>query len=572
MPILSLIPYTGYALAGAAPTPPVTPLVAGANPASQYAASGTTSLVFAFPAASGGTPPYTYAAPVLVKPVGSTSTVTGTAPGNITINNSFDEEAYLLRVVITDADGQEVLNDALGSVAAPAPLTLNSPVTLALNTGVTTGTLVWPSAAGGVPPYAYSAQIINDSTDLYVAYISTQTNETVAFAGMQNNQVLTVLMSVADSVGNTVSAEGFITVAAVAAGTMLPGAFPASQTLNATTLSTIVTFNPVTGVFTPPVTYVASPVNGAGAASNVGVVASLSALIAGGTTLLRLRATDSSGVPQIADAYALVSVNPPADSALVWQLVREVLYTDQTPQSFVLGDTPLTLTDTAGNTFTTVMSNSMANGSYANTGCLFSATEGWKIPFPVATATSCFIRSRMSIPLGLTLGVDDDLRVTITGVAYNVVSGNSFYWQVSNNNTLSEDGLDVEGIRLLRSGANTALFLRAAAGSGAIISQTSTPPCPLAWQAGTTPIQEVLYFPRRLSRGIVSLNAVGSSGGPQGSLGQTGSVVTNTVRPGWAGGQNSVEIQHYVSNGVANGGGAQFSSIQSIRLERRTLP
>ena len=114
---LSIVPSTGYALASTGGGPSAPPLVAGPNPASQYAAAGTTSLTFAFPAASGGTPPYVYAAPALGKPTGSTATVSGTAPGNITINNAANGEAYLIRVVITDADGQQVLNDALGDVS-----------------------------------------------------------------------------------------------------------------------------------------------------------------------------------------------------------------------------------------------------------------------------------------------------------------------------------------------------------------------------------------------------------------------------------------------------------------------
>ena len=114
---LSITPCTGYALSSAGGGPSAPPLVAGPNPASQYAAAGTTSLTFVFPAASGGTPPYTYAAPVLGAPAGSPATVSGTAPGNITINNAANGDAYLIRVVVTDADGQQVLNDALGDVA-----------------------------------------------------------------------------------------------------------------------------------------------------------------------------------------------------------------------------------------------------------------------------------------------------------------------------------------------------------------------------------------------------------------------------------------------------------------------
>ena len=115
---LSILSNTGYALTGTGGGPVAPPLVAGANPAAQYATAGTTSLVFAVPAASGGTPPYTYAAPALTGPSGSAATVSGTAPGNITINSTANGEAYLVRVVITDANGQQVLNDALGDVGS----------------------------------------------------------------------------------------------------------------------------------------------------------------------------------------------------------------------------------------------------------------------------------------------------------------------------------------------------------------------------------------------------------------------------------------------------------------------
>ena len=103
---------------------PAPPLVAGANPPAQYAASGTTTLTFAFPAATGGTGPIVYAAPVLTAPPGSTASVSGTAPGNITINNAANGEGYLVRVYATDADGQQVLNDAIGAVEEAAPSSL----------------------------------------------------------------------------------------------------------------------------------------------------------------------------------------------------------------------------------------------------------------------------------------------------------------------------------------------------------------------------------------------------------------------------------------------------------------
>jgi hypothetical protein len=168
---------------------PGTPLVPGTNPAAQYVASGTTSIVFAFPAASGGAGSLTYDAPTLTKPSGSSATVSGTAPGNITINNAADGESYLVRVYVTDGDGQEVLNDAIGAVTAsvdvlpqlvpPARQSLASSATSASATftqpgapvgvvysvaisNVTTGASVVPSSGSGLGAYVFPVTAGND--------------------------------------------------------------------------------------------------------------------------------------------------------------------------------------------------------------------------------------------------------------------------------------------------------------------------------------------------------------------------------------------------------------------------
>lgn len=97
-------------------------LAAGANPASQYVVSGVTSATMTFLAASGGRAPLVYSAPSLVKSGTSSATVSGTAPGVISLNNLVDGDTCLVRVTVTDANGQQVENSGFVNVAKPAPL------------------------------------------------------------------------------------------------------------------------------------------------------------------------------------------------------------------------------------------------------------------------------------------------------------------------------------------------------------------------------------------------------------------------------------------------------------------
>ena len=97
-------------------------LAASANPASQYPVSGTTSAVFAFAAPTGGLAPYTYSNPFLVKSDSSTATVSGTAPGNITVSNMVDGDACLVRITVSDVSGQQIQNSGFVAVAKVAPL------------------------------------------------------------------------------------------------------------------------------------------------------------------------------------------------------------------------------------------------------------------------------------------------------------------------------------------------------------------------------------------------------------------------------------------------------------------
>ncbi len=449
-------------------------------------------------------------------------------------------------------------------------LTAPSPVTVVA--GTTTGAITFPVATGGTAPYTYTAKITGDSTGTYSSYVSSVSTRTVNLAALTNGQVVEVQCCVSDADGNTAFAYGIVVVASSAAGTMTPGAFPSSQTLDAGVTTTNLTFNAVGGTFTAPVTYVATVSSGPGSVSNTGTSVSLSGLVDDGVTLVRLRATDSSGTPKTADAFALVRVRPSVENPLVWKKLRRFDFKAQGTVTLVSGNNTVTLTDDAGNASSVTLNNSMASGSYATMTSTLSAATGWKHVF-ASTATGTYLRAKVEIPLGVTTGVDDDLRITIKGKLNNQVSANSVFWQVSNADDTSEDATNVQGMRLLKSGANTALYLRAAGSSGSIISNTSTPACPTAWQDGTTTIVEEIYVPRRMSRAIVTVNASGSTGGPFADLGHAGTTPgSNVLRPGWGGGKSRLYLQHHASNGAANGLGLQYSEIHEILIERRTLP
>jgi hypothetical protein len=288
------------ALASVAPAAPV-PLVAGANPPAQYAASGTTALTFAFPAASGGTPPYTYAAPVLVKPPGSASTISGTAPGNITINNAADTEAYLIRVVVTDADGQQVLNDALGSIgeAAFVPLApIVAPARQALAATATSASVTF-TQPGAPPGMIYSALFADVTNGLAVTPSSGSGLGAYTFPVGSDKDYIVILSGTApDGQVSTAVAQ-----VAVAAAPALAWAAPAAAVTNAGVTSAAITWNTATGGVAPYVYGAAGAVYDSQAASTTAVLSTVgtpgtttvSGLVNGQTLVVERSVRDAAG-------------------------------------------------------------------------------------------------------------------------------------------------------------------------------------------------------------------------------------------------------------------------------------
>lgn len=652
-----------------------TPLVAGANPPAQYAPAGTTSLDFTFPAATGGTPPLTYSPPQLVAPPGSSASLSGSAPGVVSIVGGADEEAYLIRSVVTDANGQQVLNDALGSIGeaafvplapivAPArqelagdtstalvtftqpgappgmiysntildattgatitplsgadlgpyafaltagrdyidvitgtapdgqtatavavvavedfPLSLSPPDVLNVAAGVTSATLVSEEAVGGTGPYQYDAQIVFDSTETGTPAITGISGRNISLSFLVNGLTLQILITATDSLGATTTTTAVVVVSAVAAGAMLPGAFPASQLLDSTATTANISFNPVTGSYVDPVAYVATVQSGESSPSNVGTDVALTGLTQGTTQVIRLRATDSTpGTPLVADAYGIVDVQPDFTNPLLWSPIRfidlESALNAQGP--FVLGSQTVNLIDgITGLLIPCTLVHTMASGSFATITSAITTGDGWRMQW-AATATGTFCRGPLKIPLPINIGYDDDIRVTLKGYTNQPVTNNSSYWQLNRASVTppAEDSANCwAGNRILRNGvAASALRLSAQSGaSGSLLTQSTTPPCPLSWLNGSVELTSVFYMPRYTNRARVNMTGTGSAIACD--LGLVGVAASSTaLRGGWVAGNNYLWLFHGGSNGGASGGGAQFTRITSILVERRTLP
>jgi len=457
-----------------------------------------------------------------------------------------------------------------GSGGEAASFTLPTPAPVAVAHNTTTASISIPSVEGGTSPYSYIAAISYDSAGTYTAYISSITSSACELAGLVNGQTVGVVITVTDENGDVARATAYVTVASSGAGAMSPGGFPGSQNLAAGSTTTDIVFNAVGGTSTAPVSYVVSIISGPGVVSNSGLTATLTGLVDGETTLVRLRATDSDGSPRTADAYALVNV---ADSAspLAWKTIRQFNMKEQTPTTFISGAQTVNLVDeNTGATVACTLTHSMGSGAFSSVASTLSAENGWRYQW-ISTATGTFIRGPLDIPLGLTLGLDDEVRIIIVGKAKQPAGGNSFYWQAVNNSSANEDAAQANGFRLLKNGASSAMYLRAGAASGTIISQVSTPPCPVSWYDGTVVLTQTMVFARRNTRAYVEVSGTGSVlSADLGHIAATPS--SNAIRGGWASGKSVLTIQHMGSNGAGNGLGEQYCEIHSITIQRRTLP
>jgi hypothetical protein len=319
--------------------------------------------------------------------------------------------------------------------------------------------------------------------------------------------------------------------------------------------------------------------SGESSPSNVGTDVALTGLTQGTTQVIRLRATDSTpGTPLVADAYGIVEVQPDFTNPLLWNPIRfidlESALNAQGP--FVLGSQTVNLVDgITGLSVPCTLVHTMAAGSFATITSAITTGDGWRMQW-AATATGTFCRGPLKIPLPINIGYDDDIRVTLKGYTNQPVTNNSSYWQLNRASVTppTEDSANCwAGNRILRNGvAASALRLSAQSGtSGSLLTQATTPPCPISWLGGSVELTSVFYMPRYTNRARVNMTGTGSAIACD--LGLTGVAASSTaLRGGWVAGNNYLWLFHGGSNGGASGGGAQFTRITSILVERRTLP
>lgn len=269
-------------------------------------------------------------------------------------------------------------------------------------------------------------------------------------------------------------------------------------------------------------------------------------------------------------------VCPPCPpNPLTWELVREVNFEDAANAQgpFVSGFQLVPLVDTLGNSFNAELTHSMVAGSFVNITSEITAGDGWRMAW-AATATNTNCRGPMLIPMPITLGDDDDFRVTIVGTTSQPVSSNSSYWQISKTGAVpNPDSANCwGGNRMLRNGAaNTALFLSyQSGGSPATLNVGTTPACPLNWLDGTTELTQELYLARYTNRARVNMTGTGSAIACDLGSAAVGAV-NNALRGGWCAGDSGIWIYHGGSNGGSDGGGLQWTKISRIKIERRTL-
>jgi hypothetical protein len=475
------------------------------------------------------------------------------------------------RISITSGIGYIFRSNGGGSVLA-----LTSPTTVLVGVNTTTATVESEEATGGVGPYTYSAEIVYDSTGLGVAYIASMVGRDALTELLSNGQILTITFTVTDAVGATASANATVVVAAEAASSMLPGANPESQTIASDQTTASISFSPVTGSYTEPVSYNASLATGSALLNLTGTDVDLASLAPGTAQLVLLRATDSSAIPKVADAYGLVTVLPSEVSPLAWQPIRSILFTDaiNAQGPFVNGSQTVPLVDAiTGITVNCTLVHSMLSGSFSSITSQITEGDGWRIAW-AATGSSTNCRGPIRIPLPVTFGYDDDIRVIIKGVTSQPVSSNSSYWQICRDGPTpaADSSACWGGNRQLKNGAATSLRLNAQSGvSGSLISNSSTPPCPLSWLDGSTETTTVLYLPRYTNRARVNMSGTGST--IVCDLGLTGVAASSSAsRGGWCAGNSAVWFFHGGSNGGANGGGNQWTRITQLTIERRTLP
>lgn len=169
----------------------------------QREADGTTSATITVGAASGGGGSYTYSAATLSKPGGSSASVSGTAPGALTLSSIEDGGSYVVSGTVTDDTTSQVVSWS-HTVVVAAPVDFDQPTatgvtrSLAAGTTSTTYTIVAPSE-GGESPLSWARALVHDHGS--GASVSGSDTGLQTVSGLEDEDMVTITHTATDDAG-----------------------------------------------------------------------------------------------------------------------------------------------------------------------------------------------------------------------------------------------------------------------------------------------------------------------------------------------------------------------------------
>lgn len=265
-----------------------------------------------------------------------------------------------------------------------------------------------------------------------------------------------------------------------------------------------------------------------------------------------------------------------------WQALLDVDFRTQGIQS--LGNaTSFSVVDIGGRTITGSTTADFVNQPNVTMG--IDPAKGYFVDMASSTVNTT---GRIAMPLnfaaGISLGVEDDVRVTITGLIFLPGIGHRQYWMagIGMPPTYGYETAGKQGITMLRFNS-TQSYLRFDFNGGQSPGYTPTSPqnpgTTLQMVDGTTLVESGMFWPRRATRGETyfsqpNISRVLRSWGGQDSQAPVTSIQAlaspYSVPSPWNGKTGFVLINTSYNASVA-GGSPQSSQIWTVKLERRSL-
>jgi hypothetical protein len=268
-----------------------------------------------------------------------------------------------------------------------------------------------------------------------------------------------------------------------------------------------------------------------------------------------------------------------------WELLSEINFKSQGTQVLSNG-TSYSLTDTLGNSFTGTTQAVYTNEPDSSVG--WDSSRGYYAEIgAVATNTVAKMGVEVKFKSGVSVGLYDDLRVTVTGLINLPQTNHRQYWVIGNAFPVTpiayghETSGAAAAITQLRLNSTNANLRFDASGSQSTNYSSTSPQNPgttLDMINGTQVCQMEYFQPRLCNRGLIKFTQpnIGRtlfSWGGQGAYSPTPvveSLVSPYARPYPWYNKTSFWVNNTIYNGGVNGSG-MFSQIHSVRFERRTF-